>query len=88
MIESEHNYYANITPESTTQLKDIYISYHPKPVEYDMYEWVSLCEAYHEARGREIKLTECVTKFKPTPEPYPLERKIESYGLDVHWRQP
>ena len=51
-----------------------------------MYEWVELARAYHEVRGRDVKLIECVTKFEETSEPYPMQREVESWGVDVQWQ--
>ena len=84
-MENENPYPA-LAPESTIQVGEINISYHPKAPEYDMYEWVELARAYHEVRGRDVKLVECVTKFEETSEPHPMQSKAESWGVDVQWQ--
>ena len=87
-LGTDGNPYPNIAPESTVEISGKAVSYHPKPSEYDMYEWVELVKAYHLARTRVISNTECVVKHVPTEEPYPLKREVESWGVDVTWWQP
>ena len=74
-----------LEPNSTVQVSGKNISYHPLPEVCDMPEWFDILRLHYTDRRCIISNMECVVQFKETHEPYPLEREVESRGVDVTW---